>query len=151
MQIDRTQSVADIYNDNTIIVMPHESSARRLPLSFWEELCRELSKNYTVYTNTKDETETPIKGTSAVSESLKDMTNICEQCFAVISIRTGMCDLLAFTKANLIVLNTESEQITAWNLKEVFFRKNIINIDCRDRIDEEKLKKNIMMELEGFC
>ena len=39
----------------------------------------------------------------AVSYSLKDMAGICERCFAVISIRTGICDLLAFTKTNLII------------------------------------------------
>ena len=144
------EAVPEIYNKSAIIVMPHESSAKRLPLSLWEELCQELGKSYMVYTNVKDETELPIKGTQPVSESLKNMTAVCEHCFAVISIRTGMCDLLAFTKTNLIVLNTERVLAEKWNLKTIFPRDNLVNIDCYDDFEPDTLKENIMDVLKCF-
>lgn len=151
MQVDQgTPISSDRFHRKTIIVMPHESSARRLPLSLWEELCRALSESYTVYTNTKDETEQPVKGTQAVSESLKDMPGICEQCFAVISIRTGMCDLLAFTRSNLIVLNTEHILAEKWDLKKVFARENLVNIDCYGELDEASLIHSILIQLQNF-
>lgn len=150
MQVDREMNIPNTFNQRTVIVMPHESSARRLPFRFWEALCQELGRHYTVYTNTKDETELPIKGTRAISYSLKDMTGICEQCFAVISIRTGICDLLAFTKTNLIVLNTEQILAEKWDLKKVFSRDNIININCYDNWSPEKLKKDILKQLQSF-
>lgn len=144
------EAVPEIFNKSAVIVMPHESNAKRLPFSLWEELCQELSKNYIVYTNIKDETELPIKGTQPVSESLKNMTAICEHCFAVISIRTGICDLLAFTKTNLIVLNTERVLAEHWNLKKVFHRDNLVNIDCYDDFGLDTLKENIMDALKCF-
>lgn len=144
------EAVPEIFNKSAVIVMPHESSAKRLPISLWEELCRELGKSYTVYTNVKDETELPIKGTQPVSESLKNMTAICELCFAVISIRTGMCDLLAFTKTNLIVLNTERVLAEKWNLKTIFSRDNLVNIDCYDNFEPDTLKENIVDVLKCF-
>ena len=151
MQIDKSMTIPKEFGQRTIIVMPHESSAKRLPLSLWEEICEKLSENYTVYTNTKDKTELPVKGTKVVSESLKDMVAICEECFAVISIRTGMCDLLAFTKTNLIVLNTEYELAKKWDLTKVFYRNNLVNIDCYGEFDPEILKRNIMLQLEKLA
>lgn len=150
IEIDRDANMLNAFNRETVIVMPHESSARRLPFWFWEKLCQELSRHYTVYTNTKDETELSIKGTHSVSYSLKDMAGICERCFAVISIRTGICDLLAFTKTNLIVLNTEQILAEKWDLKKVFSRENIVNVDCYDEWDSETLKDNILRQLQGF-
>lgn len=150
MRIDKGNVFTDMFNQKTIILMPHESSAKRLPLSFWEDLCMELSENYILYTNTKDETERPIKGTQAVSRSLKDMTGISERCFAVISIRTGICDLLAFTKTNLIVLNTEQILAENWDLKKVFSRDNITNINCYNDWNPGKLKKEILQQLQIF-
>lgn len=150
IHVNREKTVPEKYNKKAIIVMPHESSARRLPIFFWEELCGELSVDYTVYTNVKDNTETVIRGTQPVSEPLKNMVDICEQCFAVISIRTGMCDLLAFSDCNLIVLNTEYELAEKWNLKKVFQRDNLINIDCYGKFDPVILKRNIIWQLESF-
>ena len=46
-----------------------------------------------------------------------------------------MCDLLAFTNTNLIVLNTERRLVEEWNLKELFTRKNIVNINCYRDMD----------------
>lgn len=151
IKIDRDANLLNAFNQKTVIVMPHESSARRLPFKFWEALCLELSKNFTVYTNTKDETELPIKGTQPISYSLKDMAGICERCFAVISIRTGICDMLAFTKTNLIVLNTELILADKWNLKKVFSRDNIVNIDCYNDWNVESLKDSILEKLKSFC
>lgn len=148
--IDQTVGDPEIFNQKTIIVMPHESSAKRLPISLWEEISKNLSVNYNVYTNIKDKSELPVKGTKAVSESLKDMLPICEKCYAVISIRTGICDLLAFSKCKLIVLNTEQELSEKWDLTKVFNRDNLVNIDCYGEVDPDALKREIMLKLEEF-
>ena len=53
----------------------------------------------------------------------------CEGCAAVISLRSGLCDLLGFTETKLIVINTSEELFREWNLRNVFERKGIYNVN----------------------
>ena len=136
------------HGKDKIILMPHESSAKRLPIAIWIKLIGKLQGQYDVYTNVKDNTEKILEGTKPISDTLQNMTGLCEDALCVISIRTGMCDLLAFTNANLIVLNTEKRLAEEWNLKEVFTRENIVNINCYDNIDN--LTDEIFAQVEKF-
>ena len=47
----------------------------------------------------------------------------------MISLRSGLCDLLGFTETKLIVINTSEELFREWNLRNVFERKGIYNVN----------------------
>ena len=128
-----------------IVIMPYAKSAIMLPESFWEELVRRLKREgYFVYTNIGGEKEKAIWGTTPMSESLLDTARFCEMCGAVISLRSGLCDLLGFTQANLIVINTSEALSARWNLNDVFDREGIHNIDCYDTAEYNKKLDEIM-------
>ena len=92
------------YQDS-VILMPHANTVELLPTSFWEKLAVKLVENgYVVYTNIRDETEYVIPGTHAISKSLTDTAVFAEKCSLVIALRSGICDLLAFSKAKMIVI-----------------------------------------------
>lgn len=94
----------DIYQ-NSVILMPHANTSKMLPISFWEKLAGKLVENgYVVYTNIKDETEYVISGTYAISKPLPDIPSFAEKCSLVIALRSGICDLLAFSKTKMIVI-----------------------------------------------
>lgn len=89
----------------SVILMPHALSIKLLPTSFWEKLAERLiDYGYVVYTNIKDETEYTIKGTQAISKSVADIPSFAEKCSLVIALRSGICDLLAFTKTKMIIV-----------------------------------------------
>ena len=101
-----------------------------LPISFWESLAFRLKQGgYSVYTNVGSRKERAVCGTRPVAKSLLETAQFCEGCAAVISLRSGLCDLLGFTETKLIVINTSEELFREWNLRNVFERKGIYNVN----------------------
>lgn len=132
-------------NKKAIIIMPYAKSIRMLPNTFWEKLCAELilMGGYHIYTNVAGINEKPIKGTTPLQENISDMAVISERCKTVIALRSGLCDLLAFTKTKLIIINTDFELCSAWNLKKSFPEKDITDIDCYDKCSYELAREKI--------
>lgn len=129
--------------ENEAVIMPYARTARMLPDSFWEDTAGRLKeKGYFVYTNIGNEKEKVVPGTKALRKSLMETALFCEKCSVVIALRSGICDLLGFTETNLVVLNTSEELFSEWNLKDVFRRERINNINCfecrnySEKIDE---------------
>lgn len=132
-----------------VIIMPYAKTAKMLPDAFWEVLVKRLmEQGYYVYTNVGSKTETAIQGTTAIKESLLNTASFCENCTAVISLRSGLCDLLGFTETKLIIINTSEELSVEWNLKDVFCRDGIYNVNC---FGHKKYDKEIheIMEIVG--
>lgn len=116
---------------NEIVVMPYAKSIKMLPIGFWKDLCKILiSKGFQVYTNVGSAMEKPIDETTSISGDIVEVMKIYERCKAVISLRSGLCDLLAFTKTKLIIINTDYELCNICDLKRIFPQRNIININC---------------------
>lgn len=144
MRLHGDIKIEDIYIDskymaersnyqNTIILMPYAQTAPMLPISFWDKIVHILcERGYNLYTNVNGNKEVPLHGTKALSLSLYDTAVVCENAVGVISLRSGICDLLAFTKSNLIIINTSEELYEEWNIKDVFKKDNIFNINCFD-------------------
>lgn len=117
--------------EQNVILMPYAKTAEMLPGAFWTELAQRLKeKGYSVYTNAGGRKETPIQGTKPVTKSLLETARFCEGSAAVISLRSGLCDLLGFTDTKLIVINTSEELFREWNLKDVFDRGGVYNVNC---------------------
>lgn len=114
-----------------VVVMPYAKTAELLPTVFWESLVFRLKQDsYSVYTNIGSEKEKAIQGTRPLTKSLLETARFCEGCAAVISLRSGLCDLLGFTETKLVVINTSEELFREWNLNDVFTRDGIYNINC---------------------
>lgn len=112
--------------DKTIILIPYAQSTFLIANAFWERIAEQLAGlGYQLYTNVKDKKELPIKGTKELCVDIETMAVICEKCRLVISIRNGLCDVLAFTNANLIVLNNREYHFREWDLKRAAQRENL--------------------------
>lgn len=114
-----------------VVIMPYAKTAELLPSAFWELLAVRLKQGgYSIYTNVGGGKEEAVQGTKPVTKSLVETSRFCESCAAVISLRSGMCDLLGFTDTKLIVINTSEELFREWNLNDVFARDGIYNVNC---------------------
>lgn len=111
---------------HSIILMPYANSTSLVSNEFWEVLTNILvDLGYVVFTNVKDLEELPIQGTIGLCADLATMAAICENCRLVISLRSGICDVLAFTETNLFVINLTEYYLNEWNLKAVTDKRNI--------------------------
>lgn len=137
--------------NQNVILMPYAKTADMLPETFWTELAQRLkASGYSIYTNVGSEKEWVVKGTLPMNKSLLDTARICENCKAVVSLRSGLCDLLGFTETKLIVINTSEELFREWNLNDVFARDGIYNINCYGHADGSYVNKiDEIMEIVG--
>lgn len=105
----------NLKKEKVAILMPYACSVEEYPIKLWENISKVLVQiGYVVYTNTKDEKEKEIKGTKRLNLNLNDTIAFCKNDVEVIvSIRSGICDLLCYTNINLIVLYN-SIQLQKW-------------------------------------
>ena len=123
----------------TAIIMPYAQSVGLLETSFWERLVLLLKgMGYRVLTNVKGTEEAAIKGTQSICADIATTAAICEQCGLVIAYRSGICDVLAYTDTNLVVINSSEYHLHEWDLKTAVNRSNIYNyLVGRDNILQE--------------
>lgn len=114
----------------TIILMPYAKSCLNLLPVFWEALAKGLMAfGYKVFTNAAPGEEA-VPGTQRLSEDLEKTAGLCEKALAVISLRSGICDVLAFTETILFVVNTSEYLLNEWNLSYATSREGIVNLLC---------------------
>lgn len=115
--------------ERTIILMPYANSTMLMERGFWERMVEILIElGYQVITNVKGDDELPIKGTRGLCADIATTAALCEFCRLVISLRSGLCDVLAFTEAKLVVLNNREYHFNEWNLSAVTSREGIYNL-----------------------
>lgn len=134
--MDKRQ-IAEIIGKNKrfVILMPYANTARMLPDELWKRIADfYINKGYAVYTNVKDETEQVIFGTLPVCENIYNMVGICSQAELVISVRNGMCDVLAMSRTSLIILDTDKNFYEKWNTGQI--SRNAVHIKAfEDELD----------------
>lgn len=103
-----------------ILIIPDSNSVYPIPVIFWKELIVSLQKQlvekvYVNYTRYRELYEIPeiIKYDKSISELFNEACNF--DC--VISIRNGICDLLAKADTNLIILYPNDDN---YDFKEMF-------------------------------
>lgn len=104
--------------EKVVLLMPYAVTLSRLPIEFWEKIAQYFKdKFYVVYTNAKDETEKPIKGTEAVYLSLKELFVVSRTFkWGCIALRSGICDLLAYSDIKFITIHNSEDVKKAWNM-----------------------------------
>ncbi len=129
----------------TVILMPAVVSAPPMPEVFWTTLAQILQKfGYHVLTNVKDEKEWVIPGTEPISESLDVISRLGEEALLVVSVRSGICDVLALTNTLLVVINTRKDQQEEWNLSYATDREGIVSLLCEKPSEMMSVMKGIL-------
>lgn len=123
--------------EKKILLIPYARTAKMISEVFWKNLVKFLAENgYILYTNVKDSSEREILGTVRFEESIIETVRVAEQFDCVIGIRSGICDVLAFTKVPLVVINTDKALSNEWNLELIRGANEIYNISCFSDQDE---------------
>ena len=89
-----------------MVLNPYSNSATLSAAgeAFFEEVCRLLkSRAYTVYTNAVKD-QRPVAGSLVLRCSLEEMLGIAERIPLVVSLRSGLLDLLVPTGVNMFVI-----------------------------------------------
>ena len=115
---------------NTIVLMPYAKSVSLIDEGFWEKLAMTLNQaGYEVVTNIAGN-EKPIAGTVALSLGILETVQFCSECKAVISLRSGFCDLLGIvTDIPIFVLNPNQEEFSSFNICVLWGRENAYNVN----------------------
>ena len=132
-----------------VVLNPYSISAFEANIYVYELICRQLNdKGYIVYTNVVGEQE-PIRGSKRLCCSIRELYGI--SCFIplVVSIRSGILDLLAPSDVNMFVIYENSSKL----IKEMY---HLSSWKCRGKIKEIYPKdsfreaEDILSELNKF-
>ena len=96
----------------TIILAPYANSTPLLNHDFWQKLVEYLNRNgYILYTNVGVNClgimEQPLFGTRPLGEKLNELFYLADKVKCVIGLRSGLFDLIAFAKSNIICLSRQ--------------------------------------------
>lgn len=136
-------------NNMSIVIMPISNSELCLSKSFWNKLIRVLNeKGYSVYTNI-GKNELPLDNTKPLALSFEDLFCIANKVKMFISVRSGICDLLALTSAKQIVINSSKNNYYKWdNVNSLDPQENAKNIYVSWKSDK-RIIENILKLIEG--
>ncbi len=133
-----------LLGDNSVVLMPYANSIRILDISVWEKISKTLrERGYSVYTNVKGPEEEPIEGTVPLTGDISHVASVTQNCKAVIALRSGLCDVLAFCKIPMIVLYTDPNMYREWDLKYISDSLPIKNILAYELSTEETVQNVI--------
>lgn len=139
--------------EKSIIVSPYTNFLKPLEKEFWEKLCsRLIEEGFTVYTNGASPKEPPIVGTIPISYSFSESLGIINQSGFFIAVRSGLCDVLSSTTAQMYILYPEhklSNEIMAidyFSLKRMGLNETAIEISyCWQ--EHEKIIEDIVIDI----
>ncbi len=132
---------------NVVVLMPNAITVERMDLSFWESLAKKLSdRGYMVYTNVLNVKEAPVNGTKQLILPLKEFFCLSRRYrWSCIALRSGICDLLAFSDIPCTVLYGSEDSYSAWNMKNLKLpNKNIADITIQYDSDFSDTYKTIL-------
>jgi len=146
--LDSSNDIIARYKINkkkSIIVCPHANSIdpKLISISFWNLLVKKLISNgYTVYLNYgNDDPLYKIKGIIPIEIPLKNILNIFEYISRVITIRSGIADLLLNSEAKTTILYPQiNNKFITSNLSQISTKRNLIDIHIDNKIQVSALE-----------
>ncbi len=113
-------SMGEFYR-NAVLLVPTAYSVDMIEKGFWEKLAEFLKglgfDVYTNYNGRKD--EYIIKGTHPLQTGLKEIAVLGQFFKAIVGIRCGLCNLLAETPANLIVIYPDEHAVDLYDIDDL--------------------------------
>lgn len=135
---------------NAVIIAPYARSKSCVPSeAFWTRLaifCKDRGMN--VYTNCGKEGENEISGTIKLSVSLNELFLCAERAKLFISYRSGICDWIALSNSNMMVIN-DPIWGKEWDLNH--FSKNKIKYFQYHPDTENDLISILENEIDSLC
>ena len=144
----------NIIQDKSIILFPEANSINEISFEFWNNIASllrclgfkvffNLSKNKEAYYG--DQIDIP----------LRDLIGVAELCGYIISLRSGISDILSTCNANNIVIYSDGVLLSTgdWSLKKMGLTDNVNEIyvtekDCKTSYGEVVLKPPMIGDLE---
>lgn len=126
--------------ENSILIIPYANTVKLRSRTFFERLARSLIlEGYNVYTNLGGDFEQALPGTTPYNVPVSELIRNCTKFKHIISLRSGMCDILALTECKLIVVNSSEFDLIKWNVLDYNERPGITNVLFEE--DEKTLLK----------
>lgn len=136
---DRKAEIIKQYNllkDKTVIFAPYAVSVPLISKNLWNQLVEHYQKKgFRVLTNVKDNSEDPLDGTEGISLRLDEMYFVAEYGGHFVGLRSGLCDLLAYSKCCMTVVypaNKSKDWRNKYTFSNMFFEKKIEEISEDD-------------------
>lgn len=118
-------------NKKNILLCPYATSSKMVSVDIWNSIIKKyLKQGYNIYTNVRNNTEKSLENTIPLSLRLEELYGVVDQFEHVYSLRSGLCDLLAFSDVDLTVYYPSLKRDPVY----LFF--NFKNIGIRDNIEE---------------
>lgn len=119
-----------------ILLCPYATSSKMVSMDIWNSIIKKyLKQGYNIYTNVRNDTEKALENTIPLSLRLEELYGVVDQFEHVYSLRSGLCDLLAFSDVNLTVYYPPLE------CDNIYTSYNFKNLGIRDDIEEIITKK----------
>lgn len=146
----------NVIKGKSVLLIPYAQSAKEMPVDFWISIARILRElGYNVYTNIKDNTESPIKGTIPAIIPLKYVITFIQYAGSAISIRCGLTDLIAVSDSDVeIIYKVENDidnmLVGIWSFKlgkeNLLYRNKWV---ISNREDEKNFEDYIKNKYQG--
>ena len=126
----------EIGTGNKVLIMPYAYCVDDIGNGVWEELIDRLA-GFDVYTNCATG-QKEIKGSKREERTIVDLAEGCKEYRAIISLRSGLCDLLAMIKVdNLIILYPDNNIKEMFDVRIIWGNTNVTNIVIGDNKQED--------------
>ena len=130
---------------SSVLFAPDANSVSKLDDRFWISLVDYYTKKGVLcFTNVVKKTDKPLPGTIGVSFSAVETAQFAEYCGHVVSLRSGLCDLMKYVKCKMAVIygGDDAEMTKHFYSLQDGEKKAIINeylIDDDNFVEQEKL------------
>lgn len=134
---------------NTILLSPFSYSLQSLPMTFWEDLTRELrKKGYKVAVNIgEDREENHIPDTVTLKLDFMTIMGVMEYAGTVIGMRSGFFDITSQAKCKRVILYPKSVgQTVNWNSTDISFCNLKVMGLCEDAFEWEVEEEEQIIE-----
>lgn len=139
----------------TVLLSPYANTVNSLPDDFWAGMAEILqSKGYHVCTNVAVEDEKPVRGTEGIFIPYEMVIDFVDKAGCFVGLRSGLCDILSTTKAQIIILYPKKMPFGTGTLYDYFSlrkmdmrEKKLIELEYDlEKMDEilEKVTEKIM-------
>ena len=130
----------DIIKDKVVIINPYSTTMRYVTMTLYEKLCDILiSHGYKVYTNIVGD-QKPVEGSEPLQCSIEELYSIACNIPLIVSVRSGILDLLVNTNINMFVLY---ENVTKSRCYD-FYRLNAWH--CQGVVEEIYISNKKILE-----
>lgn len=118
----------------SVIFSPYAKSVSNIPESFWKDrIDAYRRRGYTLFTNVSGDEE-PLEGTISLDVPLAEMQSVVERAGTFIGIRSGLCDVIRYAKAEKTAVYPDVYYSdTKWKMEEMYHLERWNNLVLKNQ------------------